>query len=118
MQIASLTAETQPQSPARNIQTTLTMSLPAKYLPERSDSSQSIPLLPAKAYIPPSSQASTESSNPLFHAHVGDEAMPTEGEIKDATTKRRSSCTSTASSYASNNDDDKRRLLSLADVKE
>lgn len=94
------------------------MSL-SRHLPERSDSSQSIPLLPAKAYIPPSSeQASTESSNPLIHAHVGDEAIPTEDEIKDATTKRKSSSTSTASSSASSNDADKTAFLPLADLKE
>jgi len=90
------------------------MSLPSRHLPERSNSSQSIPLLPAKAYIPPSAQASTDSTNPLIHAHVGDEAMPTEDEIKDATTKPRSSSTSTASS----NDDEKRGVLPLADLKE
>lgn len=95
------------------------MSLPATHLPERSNSSQPIPLLPAKAYIPPASaQASTESINPLIHAHVGDEAMPTENEIKDATTNQRSSNTSTASSYASSIDDDKRGFLLLADLKE
>lgn len=44
--------------------------------------------------------------------------MPTEGEIKDATTKRRSSSTSTASSYASSNDDEKHGFLPLADLKE
>ena len=114
MQISSPTAESQLQSLAGNIQTALTMSLP-----ERTSSSQSIPLLPAKAYTPPSSeQASFESSNPLIDAHVGHEAMPTEGEIKDATTKRRSSSTSTASSFASSNDGEKRVLLPLADVKE
>ncbi|KAF6226554.1 hypothetical protein HO133_009420 [Letharia lupina] len=94
------------------------MSLPSRHLPERSNSSQSITLLPAKAYIPPSSaRATTESSNPLIHAHVGDEAMPTEDEIKDATTKSRSSSTTTASSYASSNDDEKKGVLPRADVK-
>ncbi|CAF9911039.1 MAG: hypothetical protein ALECFALPRED_007058 [Alectoria fallacina] len=95
------------------------MSFPSRQLPERSNSSQIIPLLPAKAYVPPSSQqTSTESSNRLIHAHVGHEAMPTEDEIKDATTKRRSSSTSTASSFASTNDPDNKGFLPLADLKE
>lgn len=44
--------------------------------------------------------------------------MPTEDEIKDATTKRKSSSTSTASSSASSNDADKTAFLPLADLKE
>ena len=48
------------------------MSLPSEILAERSNSSDFIPLLPAKAYIPPSpAQAPTDSKNPLIHAHVG-----------------------------------------------
>ena len=86
------------------------MSLSSTQLPERSNCSQSIPFLPAKAYVSPSSeQASTQSNDPLIHAHVGDEAMPTEDEIKHATTKR---------SSASGNDADKTRFLQLADLKE
>lgn len=66
--------------------------LPSKPLPERSISSESIPLLPAKAYVPPpsSAQSSSESGNTLIDdAHIGHEAMPIEDEIKDATTERR-----------------------------
>ncbi|CAD6593066.1 MAG: hypothetical protein ASARMPREDX12_006682 [Alectoria sarmentosa] len=119
MQIASLTAETQSQSLAEIVQTESTMSLPSRHLPERSNSSQLVPLLPAKAYVPPSSQqTSTKSSNRLIDAHVGHEAMPTEDEIKDATTKPRSSNTSTASTFASRNDAEKKGFLPLADLKE
>ena len=44
--------------------------------------------------------------------------MPTEDEIKDATTKPRSSNTSTASTFASRNDAEKKGFLPLADLKE
>lgn len=119
MQIASTTAESQLQSIPGIIQIVLAMSRSSTHLPERSNSSQSIPLLPAKAYVPPSSeQASTQANNPLIHAHVGDDAMPTENEIKDATTKRTSSSASTASSFASSTDADNPSFLPLADSKE
>ena len=71
------------------------------------------------AYVPPSSaQASNDSDNPLIHAHGGHKAMPTEDEVKDATTIPKSSSTSTASSSASITDGDKTGFLPLADLKE
>ena len=89
--------------------------LPSNHLPKRSISSQSIPLLPAKTYVLPSSaQTSTESSNPLIDAHVGHEAMPTEDEIMDAATTPRSLSTSTASSK----DGEMKGFLPLLDLKD
>ena len=106
--------------PTRSIQTASTiMSLPSKHLPDRSISSQSIPLLPAKAYVPPpSAQTSPESCNPLIDAHVGQPAMPSEDEIKDVATTSRSSGTITTSSCASNNHGEKKGFPPLFDVKE
>lgn len=87
--------------------------------PKRSPSLHFIPLLPARAYIAPSSaQASAEFSNPLVHAQVGDEAMPTEVGINHATAKRTSPSTSTISSHTSSDDDDKPAFLRPADLKE
>lgn len=118
MQTASTTAECQVQFQAENTQKALTMPFSSHH-PERSSSSQSIPLLPAKAYVPPSSdQDSTESSNSFIDAHVEHEAMPTEDEIKDATTKPRSSSTSTTSSFALSNDSENGDFIPPANMKE
>ena len=94
------------------------MSLPSEILAERSNASDFIPLLPAKAYITPSpAQGPTGSNKPLIHAHVGLGAMPAEDKIKDVSTKATSSSASAASSLASSNQDGKMGFRPLADLK-
>lgn len=52
-------------------------------------SSNPIPLLPAKTYVPPSGFRPLHSVQPLIDRPVGDQVMPTDEMIQATATKRR-----------------------------
>ena len=58
-------------------------------------SSNQIPLLPAKTYVPPSGFRPHHSIQPLIDRPVGDQVMPTDEMIRATATKRRRSSANT-----------------------